>query len=211
MAAQHPSRLTSDDFTASRRAFLSALALSPAVAPVIRNEVIGSLGHEAQPLSILPPTDDPLALRRSGSGRDLSRFRYHNAECFFASIEGGIIRHGSDLLYHTGIVIQLGLSSHLLDVGFDDGWCARHLGLYVAKSLACANATGLDHRVPGMDHLADILSPYSLWRYPDWYGDRPVCTYSPADICKLTRALLDRVGDTTGHRRSSDGVIESHD
>jgi hypothetical protein len=41
-----------------------------------------------------------------------------------------------DLLYRAGIVAQLGLSSHLINVGFADAWCARHVGLCVADGLA---------------------------------------------------------------------------
>src|SRR3546814_5889166 len=72
----------------------------------------------------------------------------------------------SNLFYHVGIVMQLGLSSHLLDVGFDDQWCARHLAYRVAKSLAYANATGLGFEGPEVELLAAILTPY--WRWNGW-------------------------------------------
>src|SRR3546814_6683231 len=64
----------------------------------------------------------------------------------------------SNLFYHVGIVMQLGLSSHLLDVGFDDQWCARHLAYRVAKSLAYANATGLGFEGPEVELIAAIKS-----------------------------------------------------
>src|SRR3546814_5853816 len=69
----------------------------------------------------------------------------------------GFRRARSNLFYHVGIVMQLGLSSHLLDVGFDDQWCARHLAYRVAKSLAYANATGLGFEGPEVELLAAIL------------------------------------------------------
>src|SRR3546814_17892039 len=57
--------------------------------------------------------DEPVALKRTEDGRRLSRFRYHNAEVFFAGVEMGFRRSRSNLFYHVGIVMQLGLSSHL--------------------------------------------------------------------------------------------------
>src|SRR3546814_4279423 len=54
----------------------------------------------------------------------VSRCRYRNAESFFLAIEEQLFSDTSDLLYQTGIVAQLALTSHLLDVGFDDRWCA---------------------------------------------------------------------------------------
>jgi hypothetical protein len=58
------------------------------------------------------------------------------------------------------------MSSHLLDVGFTDQWCARHIGLDVTRSLACANATGFGFESSDFDQLAAILSPYGKWRLP---------------------------------------------
>lgn len=145
--------------------------------------------------------DEPVALQRSREGRSLSRFRYHNAESFFLRVEKGVVRHPTDKLYQIGIVLQLGLSSHLLDVGFSDAWCARHVGLQVAKSLAYANATGLGFESPSMELLAAILSPYSKWRHAsvrDIASDFP---FTAREVRTITRALLDRVHEVTGHSR----------
>ncbi|MEO7680773.1 MAG: hypothetical protein ABIS14_08790, partial [Sphingomonas sp.] len=128
-----------------------------------------------------------------------SRFRYHNAESFFRVIERGIVRDARSQLYHTGIVLQLGLSSHLFDVGFTDEWCARHIGLYVARSLAYAKATGLGFDSTEFDLLAAILSPYGRWRFAQPpVGDLPI---TPSQMRTLTRELLDRVNNVTGHSR----------
>ena len=131
----------------------------------------------------------------------MSRFRYHNAESFFGRVEHGARQDRSGQLYTVGIVLQLGLSSHLLDVGFDDTWCARHLGLHVNKSLAYANATGLDHDSPDLERFIAILSPYGKWRNAD--PGHPVCDcpFSDHEVRHLTRALLERVHQVTGHPR----------
>src|SRR3546814_2621247 len=108
----------------------------------------------------------------------------------------------SNLFYHVGIVMQLGLSSHLLDVGFDDQWCARHLAYRVAKSLAYANATGLGFEGPEVELLAAIPTPY--WRWNGWrLGDesKPVDSpFTAPEVIQLARALLDHVRRVTGHR-----------
>src|SRR3546814_19806167 len=87
--------------------------------------------------------------------------------------------------------MQLGLSSHLLDVGFDDQWCARHLAYRVAKSLAYANATGLGFEGPEVELLAAILTPY--WRWNGWrLGDesKPVDSpFTAPEVIQLARAL----------------------
>lgn len=107
-----------------------------------------------------------------------------------------------DLLYQAGIVIQLGISSHLLDVGFDDHWCARHIGLRVAKSLAYANATGFNYDHPDTNLLAAVLTPYCKWRNAimreQGHDDGP---FSAAESRHLTRAMLERVRQVTGHPR----------
>lgn len=150
--------------------------------------------------------DEPPILCRTREGRSLSAFRYHNAKSFFAGIEKGIVRDRCDLLYRTGIVMQLAISAHLLDVGFEDRWCARHIGLKVAKSLAYANATGFDHDNPDTNLLAVILTPYGKWRNSlmreRGHDDGP---FTAAQIRDLTRALLDRVRDVTGHPFSPGG------
>lgn len=183
--------------TTSRRAVLRALT-APLAIPA---------GAVAAPWSgrIAPLFDaygdEPVALRRSREGRRLSRFRYHNAEGFFLGIEKGIVRHPIDRLYQIGIVLQLGLGAHLLDVGFADAWCARHIGLNVARSLAHANATGLGFETTDMELLAAILSPYSKWRNASPRDVAPGFPFSTDELRMLTRALLDRVHQVTGHPR----------
>ena len=142
----------------------------------------------------------PPQLDRSREGRIASRFRYHNAESFFRAIEQGIVRDARDRLYQTGIVLQLGLSSHLFDVGYTDEWCARHIGLYVTRSLAYANATGFGFVSAEFNLLAAILSPYGRWRFSDplKHSDVP---FTPDQMRKLTRRLLDHVHQVTGHPR----------
>lgn len=146
--------------------------------------------------------DEPAILRRSKEARRLSRFRYQNAEGFFVGLDDGLVRDRSDLLYQTGVVMQLAISSHLFDVGFDDRWCARHIGLKVAKSLAYANATGFDYDDRDTNLLAGILTPYCRWRNPIMrergYDDGP---FTADEIRSLTRALLDQVRHVTGHSR----------
>lgn len=151
--------------------------------------------------SPLPKTELPANFSRSREGRSASRFRYHNAESFFLGVERGIAQGGHDRLYQIGIVLQLGLSSHLLDVGFTDRWCAQNIGLYISRSLAFANATGFGFERPEFDLLAAILSPYSRWPYPA-HGERiDDVPFTPAQLQALTRALLDHVHRVTGHPR----------
>jgi hypothetical protein len=182
----------------SRRALLGALTATPLLLPAVAgasrwDAAIASLPYAA--------THEPLSLRRSKEGRSLSRARYHRAESFFVGVETATPHHRHDQLYQFGIVLQLGLSSHLLDVGFDDAWCARNLGLHIAKSLAYANATGLGHNIPELERLAAILSPYGKWRNADFRSAPPDCSLSDHVIRQLTRALLERVHQITGHPR----------
>lgn len=179
--------------TTSRRALLGTLAVAPIAA--------ASCWH----VPLNPPsgaaTDEPPSLRRTKEGRSLSRTRYHNAEGFFAGVEARSRLAFGDQLYRVGIATQLGLSSHLLDVGFDDAWCASHIGLNLVISLACANATGLGHSSAAFERLATFLSPYGKWRDADLSGLPGDCPFSGAQACQLTRALLDRVREVTGHPR----------
>jgi len=182
--------------TPSRRALLGAfaatsavIATTPTTAEILRQE------FEAW-------NDKPISLRRTAEGRSNSEFRYHNAERFFAIVEEGVIHDRFDLLYQTGIAMQLGISAHLLDVGFTDEWCRRYIGLRIAKSLAYANSTGFDYRDPDTDLLAAILTPYGKWRHPapwDHYDEGPFTAF---ELRRLTRALLDHVRRVTGHPRS---------
>lgn len=146
--------------------------------------------------------DEPFALQRTKDGRDLSQVRYHNAEGFFPHNEPRSPQGWRNFLYMSGITAHLGLSSHLLDVGFPDHWNARHIGYQISKSLAYANATGLDHRCPDMARLAAVLTPYWKWnsaqkliekRAPDDSG------FTVAQVRRLLRALLDQVRVVTGH------------
>lgn len=183
----------------SRRALLGALAATPiAAAPM-------ATGTPPDSDTLFAPsfasTNEAFALRRTMEGRSLSRFRYHNAENFFPAAGRHVERCDGPLLYQLGITLQLGLSSHLLDVGFDDMWCARNVGLEVARSLAYSNATGLGHDCPELRRLADLLSPYCKWRDADVSGHSGDCPFSGAQAIQLTRALLDRVREVTGHPR----------
>ena len=182
--------------TPSRRTFLGAFVAASATVAAV--PAIETLDREFAAWG-----DEPISLTRTQEGRSGSEFRYHNAEEFFASAETGFRRDRDALLYHTGIVMQLALSSHLLDVGFDDQWCARHIGHRVAKSLAYANATGLGYRGAEIELLATILTPY--WKWNGWSqrdGSKPEDgPFSHDDICRLTRNLLDHVRRVTGHPR----------
>lgn len=141
------------------------------------------------------------ALERSPTRRALSETRYRNAESFFLAIEEQLFSDTSDLLYQTGIVAQLALTSHLLDVGFDDRWCARHIGLHIGKALAYANATGLNYHSGALERLAPVLSPYNVWRNPNLDRSRPPVPKSLPHIPPLLRDLLDHVRGVTGHPR----------
>lgn len=182
--------LTNGSIT-SRRRLLTAIAVAPVV--------ISSPWDAA--IAALPYHDEPVVLRRTRAGRSDSRFRYHNAESFFLGIEKGIVRDPRDRLYQTGIVLQLGLSSHLLDVGFTDRWCARHVGLHITRSLAYANATGFGFELAEFDLLAAILSPYSKWRFPQSREQIEDLPFTPEQMRMLTRVLLDHVHHVTGHLR----------
>ena len=140
-------------------------------------------------------------LVRSREGRVLSEARYRNGESFALAIEELRFPDTGDLLYQTGIVAQMALSSHLLDVGFDDRWCARNIGLHISTALAYANATGLNYQSPELERLAKVLSPYNVWRNPDIHGSRPPVPASLPDIPLLLRELLDHVRGITGHSR----------
>lgn len=156
--------------------------------------------------------NDPApSLRVTRRSRSLSEFRYHNAEHFFRGFDGSLPYTHRELFYRGGIVTQLAISSHLLDIGFPDEWCARNIGLRVAHSLAYANATGFDHHCPQMARLAAVLNPY--WKWNDARrGDKPEPDdggFSVAQIAVLLRALLDHVHHVTGHDRPGGGEGES--
>jgi len=191
MVAKAPAELT---LKLSRREALAATSL-----------LSGVISKLAPPL----PNGAALDVLRTREGRVLSQCRYRNAESFFLAIEERLFADTGDLLYQTGIVVQMALSSHLLDVGFDDRWCARNIGLHIGKALAYANATGLNFQSPELERLAVVLSPYNKWRNPDFDGSRPPVPASLPNIPPLLRDLLDHVRAVTGHplprRRKANG------
>lgn len=182
--------------TTSRRAVLGAFtaATTVAVTPPTWRSALARVQRAYD--------DEPVKLTRTPEGRILSRARYHRAEAFLPTSRPQSRIDGRDFFYRAGIAAQLALSSHLLDVGFPDEWCARHIGLRVAKSLAYANATGLGHDCPDMMRLAEVLTPYNKWNEPHLFGPVPDDGgFVPGEIGTLLRALLDRVYRVTGHRR----------
>lgn len=155
--------------------------------------------------------DPPASLRRTPQSWSLSEFRYLNAEHFFHAFDGRFPHTHREYLYRAGIVTQLAISSHLLDIGFPDEWCARNIGLRVAHSLAYANAAGLNHHCPEMARLATVLNPYWKWNHTHCY-DKPEPDdggFSVEQIAALLRALLDHVRAVTGHRRPGGGEGET--
>lgn len=198
-ACDYPS-VDSDDPRTSRRGLLRALATAPIAAAAMSSkspwgDALMSL-HEGY-------GDEPVIMTRTKDGRTLSRRRYHIAEGFFPDRQQATGLGWHDYLYKAGITAQLALSSHLLDVGFPDGWNARHIGLRVAKSLAYANATGFGHDCPDMARLAAILSPYWQWNSVRLFGEPKPDDggFTVEQISPLLRALLDRVHGVTGHPR----------
>lgn len=187
-----------DILSTSRRTLLRTLIAAPVAVPAVASpwgEATASLHAEYD--------DEPAMLVRSKAGRSLSRWRYHRAEGFFPDNEPRSIGGWHRFLYFSGITAQLGLSAHLLDVGFPDEWNARHIGLHVAKSLAYANATGLGHDCPDMARLAAVLTPYWRWNQVRLFGEQEPDDdgLTAPQVRELLRALLDRVRDVTGHPR----------
>lgn len=189
-----PEPLTEDNlrgFIASRRGLLSSLVATPLAFSSSTSTQFG-LRFEAE--------ERPVKLERTLQNRRLSRARYHNAEGFFHSAHPFGDEPNGDRLYSIGIVIQLGLSAHLLDVGFDDRWCARHIGLHISRSLALANETGLGFNLAGFELLTALLSPYGKWR------NAPRATvldfpFTDRELGSLVRTMLDHVREVTGHPR----------
>jgi hypothetical protein len=179
------------EIVASRRGLLGTLAAAPVAFCAPSTASIGPRFGG----------DERLAkLERTVLGRQLSRSRYHNAEGFFRSASALVDRPNGDRLYSIGIVIQLGLSAHLLDVGFDDRWCARHIGLHVSRSLTLANETGLGFNPAGFELLTALLSPYCKWRNRPRTGDVDF-PFTNGEIASLVRRMLDHVREVTGHPR----------
>jgi hypothetical protein len=182
----------------TRRQFLGAFAVTPAIAAV---GPALSLWQSALNILHTRYDDETVKLVRSKQGRELSLSRYQTAHEFFLDI-GKPVRDLPDLLYHAGITAQLGLSAHLLDVGIPDEWCARNIGLRVAKSLAYANATGFGHDCPKMARLARVLTPYWKWN-PSRLRDRrqpSAWGFHPDEVRVLLGAMLKQVRHVTGHK-----------
>lgn len=183
-------------FQTSRRSLLASFTLLSLALP---STLIG----QPQP-SPCRVTDEfgGLWLCRTSEGRKLSRLRYHNAEGFLRPIRAaGCARLDADTLYRSGIVIQLGLSAHLLDVGFEDEWCAREIGLNVSRSLRYANATGLGFANPNFELLATLLSPYSKWRNCCGSDATSDLSFTRREVHEHARSLLDHIRGVTGHPR----------
>lgn len=200
-----------DNLTAvpSQRPVPGAMTTPPAsalVAPasLSQNVTLTELweAHEAPPVQLL----------RTHEGRRLSRARYQRAEEFMLPLAPGTPGDWPDFLYGAGIVAQLALSSHLIDVGFPDAWCARYIGLHVARSLAYANASGLGFDCAETARLAQVLTPYSKWNcHSRTDGPRPNdggFTYD--EVRALLCGLADHVGYVTGHRLSRSRVRRHH-
>jgi hypothetical protein len=190
--------------TTSRRALLRTLTVAPVALTVIQaqspwDEALAALHDHYD--------DHPIKLVRTKAGRELSEARYIRAEESFPEREGYSKSHRDHFLYFAGVTAQLALSSHLLDVGFADRWCARHIGLRVAKSLTYANATGFGHDCGEMKRLAAVLTPYCKWNMPRYRGEPEPNDggFDPTQVRSLLRGLLDHVRHVTGHRRPNNG------
>jgi len=178
-------------FITSRRRLLSGLTATP----------IAFSSPGAGKFALRSDTEEfPAKLERTLQNRQLSRARYHNAEGFFHNASPLGDEPNGDRLYSIGIVIQLGLSAHLLDIGFDDRWCARNIGLHISRSLALANETGLGFNPASFELLTALLSPYGKWRNAPRAAalDFP---FADREIQSLVRLMLDHVRDVTGHPR----------
>lgn len=196
MASPDLLSVDSDKNGTSRRALLKGLAYVPVAFTVLPStEQVTKLHAHHR--------DAPATIARNRAGRALSRDRYHRAEGFSLDRRQLSAAGWPHFLYTAGITAQLALSSHLLDVGFSDQWCARHIGLRVAKSLAYANATGFGHDCPDMARLATVLTPYNVWNEVRLFGEAKPDdgNFTPDEVIRLLRALLERVHDVTGHRR----------
>ncbi len=145
----------------------------------------------------------PVRLLRTREGRALSLDRYQRAGEFMGSLASPMTDDTAYLFYSAGIVAQLAMSSHLLDVGFPDTWCAKSIGLHVDRSLAYANATGFGYEDAETERLMDVLSPY--WKWNDLsraHGIKPdTGGFAAGEVRDIIVALLDHVAEVTGHGR----------
>lgn len=201
MTVHSLSAADSDGSQTSRRALLRSLTTAPVAAVAV--PLLSPPHVEATERLRQAYGDTPGIIARTRAGRAASRHRYHRAEGFCPDRERLPAVGWHHFLYTAGITAQLALSSHLLDVGFSDQWCAHHIGLRVAKSLAYANATGFGHECPDMARLATVLTPYNVWNEVRLFGEAKPDdgNFTPDEIIRLLRALLERVHDVTGHPR----------
>ncbi|WP_343614665.1 hypothetical protein [Novosphingobium sp.] len=152
--------------------------------------------------------DPPVALVPTPESNEEGEGRYENAEAFFPRRDFPLETDMSDVYYKAGITAQLGLSAHLLKVGFPDRWCAQRIGHRVANSLAYANATGLNHRCPDMARLAAVLTPYWRWNGQSihHYGMPKDPGFTVEDVRGLLRDLLAQVRLVTGYELINDDL-----
>ncbi|WP_022678035.1 hypothetical protein [Novosphingobium sp. B-7] len=175
---------------------LSAPALGAAIITLpSENSELGALWrrYDARPVRLL----------RTREGRALSLDRYQRAGEFMGSLASPMTDDTTYLFYSAGIVAQLAMSSHLLDVGFPDTWCAKYISLHVDRSLAYANATGFGYEDTDTQRLMDVLSPY--WKWNDLsraHGIKPdTGGYAAEQVRDIITALVDHVAEVTGHGR----------
>jgi len=194
----------------SRQALLGTLAATPTT-------TLATAAKSAQNNALVAlytlHDDPPPTMGRTKDGRELSLARYHRAESFFQPVERDYPLSHYHQLYLAGIVAQLALSSHLLDIGLPDDWCARNIGLRVAKSLDYANATGFNHHSGEMSRLADVLTPYNKWNAIQlWHEPTPDDGgFTAEPVRLLLRNLLDEIHQITGHSRPKGWHGAAHD
>ncbi len=143
----------------------------------------------------------PVRLVRTREGRNFSLVRFERAHEFMAGMTRPADEDMADYFYAAGIVAQLAMSSHLLDVGFPDMWCAKYIGLHVDRALAYANATGFGYEDTETERLMRVLSPYWKWNNlsqlqgiePDDGG------FTREGVGGIIAALVNHVGHVTGH------------
>lgn len=149
----------------------------------------------------------PVRLVRTREGREFSFTRFERAREFMSGMTRPADEDMPDYFYASGIVAQLAMSSHLLDVGFPDMWCAKYIGLHVDRSLAYANATGFGYEDAETERLMQVLSPYWKWNTmsqmqgiePDDGG------FTREEIAGIIAALVEHVAEVTGHNLRSSG------
>jgi hypothetical protein len=143
----------------------------------------------------------PVRLVRTREGRELSLERYLRAVEFMGPLTSRVTRDSAFYLYSAGIVAQLAVSSHLLDVGFPDMWCAKYIGFHVDRSLAYANATAFGYEDTATERLMDVLSPYWKWNgLSRLQGIRPDDGgFAAEEVREIIAALVSHVAEVTGH------------